>query len=81
MWRDCILIYIDLYYLFFLLFCWNIVSAEFLNPVDQKAGVDWDPAEMLHPDFGIPDICTPRPQTPPSKIADVPNTTQDFSQR
>ncbi|XP_062112558.1 transcription factor E2FA isoform X1 [Humulus lupulus] len=43
--------------------------------------VDWDGPNILHSDFVMPDVSTPRPQTPPSGITDVPNTSVDFSQR
>lgn len=45
------------------------------------SGVDWDGANMLHADFGITEASSPRPQTPPSGLADIPNTTVDFSRR
>ncbi|KAK1563745.1 hypothetical protein Q3G72_032116 [Acer saccharum] len=37
------------------------------------SGVDWGGVDILHSDFGIPDVCTLRPQTPPSTIHDVPS--------
>lgn len=45
------------------------------------AVVDWNEADMLHADFGLTDVDTPRPQTPPSGMAEVPTTSVDFSQR
>ncbi|KAF3442722.1 hypothetical protein FNV43_RR16639 [Rhamnella rubrinervis] len=45
------------------------------------SGVDWNGADMLHADFGLADVSTPRPQTPPSGMAEVPTTSVDFSQR
>ncbi|PON97398.1 E2F Family [Trema orientale] len=46
---------------------WLISDAE-VSITDMwrtDSGVDWDGANMLHPDFGMPDVSTPRPQTPP----------------
>ncbi|EEF32209.1 E2F4,5, putative [Ricinus communis] len=36
------------------------------------ANVEWNDVNMLRADFGIPDVQTPRAQTPPSGMAEVP---------
>ncbi|KAH9674410.1 transcription factor E2FA [Citrus sinensis] len=38
---------------------------------------EWDGVNMLHAEFGMSDACTPTPQTPPSRITEVPST--DFN--
>ncbi|KAL5538152.1 hypothetical protein UlMin_042804 [Ulmus minor] len=43
--------------------------------------VDWDEPNILQADFGMNDVSTPRPQTMPSEITDVPNSAVNFSQR
>ncbi|KAL2534529.1 Transcription factor E2FA [Abeliophyllum distichum] len=37
------------------------------------SGVGWNEIDMLGDEFGMASIITPRPQTPPSGVADVPN--------
>ncbi|KAE8725143.1 Transcription factor E2FA [Hibiscus syriacus] len=39
--------------------------------------VVWSGANMLHPDFVMADVGTPRPETPPSRITEVPSS--DFN--
>ncbi|KAJ4705371.1 Transcription factor [Melia azedarach] len=39
--------------------------------------VEWNGVNMLHPDFGMSDVCSPRPQTPPSRVSEAPST--DFN--
>ncbi|KAF8403353.1 hypothetical protein HHK36_011455 [Tetracentron sinense] len=43
-----------------------------------ESGVEWDGADTLHAEFAMADVDTPRPQTPPSGINEVPvaNCTQ-----
>lgn len=45
------------------------------------AGIEWSGMDMLHPDFGIPDVSTPRSQTPLSGMAEVPSTAFDSTRR
>ncbi|KAL5808670.1 hypothetical protein ACOSQ3_029361 [Xanthoceras sorbifolium] len=45
------------------------------------SGVDWGGVNILHPDFGMPDVCTLRPQTPPSSISDVQSSDVDSAHR
>lgn len=45
------------------------------------AGVGWNGADILHSDFGVPDVSITRPQTPPSGIAEIPPHAVNFSQR
>ncbi|CAK9180584.1 unnamed protein product [Ilex paraguariensis] len=40
----------------------------------SDSGVEWDGANMLHEEFGMADVGTPRLQNPPSCVADVPST-------
>ncbi|GMI79691.1 E2F transcription factor 3 [Hibiscus trionum] len=39
--------------------------------------VEWSGADMLHPDFVMADAGTPRPETPPSRMIEVPSS--DFN--
>ncbi|XP_022766988.1 transcription factor E2FA-like isoform X2 [Durio zibethinus] len=39
--------------------------------------VEWSGVDMLHTDFGMADVRTPRPQTPPSRMTEVPSS--DFN--
>lgn len=41
------------------------------------SGAEWDGVNMLHAEFGMSDVCTPTPQTPPSRITEVPSA--DFN--
>ncbi|XWS56051.1 hypothetical protein CRYUN_Cryun09bG0053500 [Craigia yunnanensis] len=41
------------------------------------SGVEWSGVDMIHADFGMADISTPRPQTPPSRMIEVPSS--DFN--
>ncbi|KAL4354912.1 hypothetical protein GQ457_06G025390 [Hibiscus cannabinus] len=41
------------------------------------SGVEWNGVDMLHPDFVMADVGTPRPETPPSRMPDVPSS--DFN--
>ncbi|XP_062003066.1 transcription factor E2FA isoform X2 [Rosa rugosa] len=43
--------------------------------------IEWNGEDMLNADFGLPDVSTPRPQTPPSGIVEVPSHAVNFSQR
>lgn len=45
------------------------------------AAIEWNGEDMLNGDFGLPDVSTPRPQTPPSGIVEVPSHAVNFSQR
>ncbi|KAI5318884.1 hypothetical protein L3X38_038592 [Prunus dulcis] len=45
------------------------------------SGVGWNGADILHSDFGVPDVSITRPQTPPSGIAEIPPHAVNFSQR
>lgn len=42
--------------------------------IPTLAGVEWGGVNMLHADFGISDVCTPRAQTPPSRISEDPSS-------
>ncbi|KAK6944101.1 E2F/DP family, winged-helix DNA-binding domain [Dillenia turbinata] len=44
-------------------------------------GVDWNGEELLHTDFGMAGVSTPRPQTPPSVVTEVPSATINSVQR
>ncbi|XP_057981917.1 transcription factor E2FA [Malania oleifera] len=44
-------------------------------------GVEWNGMDMLHTEFGMVDVSTPRPQTPPSGIAEVPSAAVNSSQK
>ncbi|XVF07568.1 hypothetical protein REPUB_Repub06bG0150600 [Reevesia pubescens] len=39
--------------------------------------VEWSGVDILHSDFGMADVSTPRPQTPPSRMTEVPSS--DFN--
>ncbi|KAE8671660.1 Transcription factor E2FA [Hibiscus syriacus] len=41
------------------------------------SGVEWSGVDMLHPDFVMADVGTPRPETPPSRMTEVPSS--DFN--
>ncbi|KAL6988521.1 E2F transcription factor 3 [Sarracenia purpurea var. burkii] len=45
------------------------------------SGVEWDGVDMLREEFGMADIGTPRPQTPPSGVTDVPSAAVNVNQR
>ncbi|XP_015898821.1 transcription factor E2FA isoform X1 [Ziziphus jujuba] len=45
------------------------------------SGVDWNGADILHADFGMTDVSTPRSQDPPSGIAEAPTSNVHFSPR
>ncbi|XP_062003065.1 transcription factor E2FA isoform X1 [Rosa rugosa] len=45
------------------------------------SAIEWNGEDMLNADFGLPDVSTPRPQTPPSGIVEVPSHAVNFSQR
>lgn len=87
MWRtDCIPLNVPAFCYSFnvissFLFLVSIHIMKLISLTTTTAGVDWDGANMLHADFGITDASSPRPQTPPSGLADIPNTPVDFSRR
>ncbi|KAA8518476.1 hypothetical protein F0562_015950 [Nyssa sinensis] len=37
------------------------------------SGIEWNAVDMLHEEFGIADVDTLRPHTPPSGVADIPS--------
>lgn len=43
--------------------------------------VEWDGVDILREEFGMAEIGTPRPQTPPSGSTDVPSAIGNFNQR
>ncbi|XP_022744715.1 transcription factor E2FA-like isoform X2 [Durio zibethinus] len=43
--------------------------------------VEWSGVDMLHADFGMANISTPRPQTPPSRLTEVPSSDFDSTHR
>lgn len=45
------------------------------------AGVEWDGVSLLNDEFGLADCISPRPQTPPSGVADVSSTAANGTQR
>lgn len=45
------------------------------------AGVEWDGVDLLNEEFGMADVGSPRPQTPPSGVADVASTAVSTTQR
>ncbi|MBA0819829.1 hypothetical protein Gohar_022126, partial [Gossypium harknessii] len=36
--------------------------------------VEWSGVDMLHSDFGMAEVGTPRPETPPSRMTEVPSS-------
>ncbi|KAK9290630.1 hypothetical protein L1049_008802 [Liquidambar formosana] len=46
-----------------------------------ESGVEWNGVDMLHADFGMADVSTPRPQTPPSGVTEVPPAAVNSTQR
>ena len=57
-----------------------ILNAQFLD-FKATAGVEWDGVDVLREEFGMADIGTPRPQTPPSCGVDVPPAAANLKQR
>ncbi|OMO82525.1 hypothetical protein CCACVL1_11927 [Corchorus capsularis] len=54
---------------------WLLSDAADVSITDiwkTDSGVEWSGVDMLHADFGMADISTPRPQTPPSRVIDIP---------
>ncbi|KAM2976652.1 hypothetical protein FF2_013698 [Malus domestica] len=45
------------------------------------SGVGWNGTDILHADFGVTDVSTSRPQTPPSRVVEVPSHAVNFTQR
>ncbi|CAN6719584.1 unnamed protein product [Malus baccata var. baccata] len=45
------------------------------------SGVGWNGTDILHADFGVTDVSTSRPQTPPSRVVEVPSHAVNFAQR
>uniref|UniRef100_A0A5B7BK93 Putative transcription factor E2FA isoform X2 n=1 Tax=Davidia involucrata TaxID=16924 RepID=A0A5B7BK93_DAVIN len=45
------------------------------------SGIEWNAVDMLHEEFGIADVGTPRPQTPPSGVADMPSAAVNSTHR
>ncbi|XP_039024916.1 transcription factor E2FA-like [Hibiscus syriacus] len=41
------------------------------------SGIEWSGVDMLHPDFVMAAVGTPRPETPPSRMTEVPSS--DFN--
>ncbi|KAK7838394.1 transcription factor E2FA isoform X2 [Quercus suber] len=61
---------------------WLLSDAEVsITDMWKTDGIEWSGMDMLHPDFGIPDVSTPRSQTPLSGMAEVPSTAFDSTQR
>uniref|UniRef100_A0A5B6ZWZ9 Putative transcription factor E2FB n=1 Tax=Davidia involucrata TaxID=16924 RepID=A0A5B6ZWZ9_DAVIN len=45
------------------------------------SGIEWNAVDMLREEFGIADVGTPRPQTPPSGVADTPSAAVNTTER
>ncbi|XP_044481136.1 transcription factor E2FA-like isoform X1 [Mangifera indica] len=45
------------------------------------SGVEWGGVNMLHSEFGMSDVYTPRAQTPPSRISEVPSSDINSTRR
>lgn len=45
------------------------------------AVVEWDGVDILREEFGMAEIGTPRPQTPPCGSTDVPSAVVSFNKR
>lgn len=90
MWRtDCILFQRYLFFpfcvhprpivfIFVLLFVCNQLYSFTTTII---AAIEWNGEDMLNADFGLPDVSTPRPQTPPSGIVEMPSHAANYPQR
>ena len=45
------------------------------------AGAEWNAVDMLNAEFGMADVSTPLPQTPPSGITEGPSTAVNSTHR
>lgn len=59
-----------LHYYFCILFAVNMLNS--LTPT--VAYVEWNGVDMLNAEFGMADVSTPLPQTPPSGLTEGPST-------
>ncbi|XVE75884.1 hypothetical protein DITRI_Ditri12bG0127700 [Diplodiscus trichospermus] len=53
------------------------VNISITDRWNTESGVEWSGVDMLHGDFGMDEISTSRPQTPPSRMTEVPSS--DFN--
>ncbi|KAA8516795.1 hypothetical protein F0562_017095 [Nyssa sinensis] len=62
---------------------WLLSDAEVSITDMWKAdsGIEWNPVDMLHEEFGIADVGSPQPQTPPSGVADMPSAAVNATHR
>ena len=49
--------------------------------IPTTAGIEWSGMDLLHSDFGISDVSTPRSQIPLSGMTEVPSTAVNSTQR
>ncbi|KAE9465628.1 hypothetical protein C3L33_02460, partial [Rhododendron williamsianum] len=57
------------------------ISITDLWKTDSTAVVEWDGVDILREEFGMAEIGTPRPQTPPCESTDVPSAVVSFNNR
>ncbi|KAF7149196.1 hypothetical protein RHSIM_Rhsim03G0066900 [Rhododendron simsii] len=57
------------------------ISITDLWKTDSTAVVEWDGVDILREEFGMAEIGTPRPQTPPFGSTDVPSAVVSFNKR
>lgn len=52
-----------------------------ISLTSATAVVEWDGVDILREEFGMAEIGTPRPQTPPCESTDVPSAVVSFNNR
>lgn len=64
-----------------LIFLLSIQKTIVESLIPTLAGVEWGGVNMLHSEFGMSDVYTPRAQTPPSRISEVPSSDINSTRR
>ncbi|XP_022747596.1 transcription factor E2FA-like isoform X2 [Durio zibethinus] len=61
---------------------WLLSDADFsITDMWKTDCFEWSGVDMFHPDYGMADVSTPRPQTPPSSMAEVPSSNFNSTRR